>query len=193
MYFAINTVAGVVLSGGTHVSSHLYTSSVEAALDLLPSRDLFEYVLLQESVQRNIPVFGICRGMQMMNAYCGGSLRDVTGGETALLHREVREPGKVSDDLEDHVLTEKHDIHFVSQSRLVRPSLEAVYLVNSIHAQVLDRLGEGIVVEAIAGGGEAEIITHEQYPWLGVQFHPELTPHTGVYQEMWRLWFEMVS
>lgn len=194
MYLANNSVAGIVLSGGAHISSLLPTTALESVCDHISSRDLFEYLLLEESVRYKIPVLGICRGMQMMNVYCGGSLRELIGEDAVLLHREARESTKVSDHLEDHVLEEKHHLHITLQSRLFSHlSTQEMYQVNSVHSQILDRIGTGIVVEATADNEEVEIISHQEYPWLGVQFHPEITPHAGIYAEIWKQWFTMVS
>lgn len=123
---------GVVLSGGSDVG-------------VTPARDTLERAALDIATQQNLPVLGICRGMQMINVFQGGSLRQIEG-HTAVRHR-------ITGPL---VSTEGQQ-------------------VNSYHDLALMRDDLGAELQAIAWSedGVVEAIRHACLPWLGIMWHPE--------------------
>ncbi len=169
----LNALDGLLLTGGAaNVEPHHYRGepSVEGTLHD-PRRDATMLPVIRACVERGIPVLGICLGIQEMNVAFGGSL-----------HQRLHE----SDELFDHRMRRDED----DQTRRYRPAhsvdlaphgvLREItgtnrMLVNSLHAQGLDRLGPGIRVEAVAPDGVIEAISLVFAPGfaLGVQWHPE--------------------
>lgn len=142
-------------------------------------RDRNSLVLIREAINRGIPLLGICRGMQELNVALGGTLHQALSEVDGLLeHRS--DP---SLPLHEQFLA-AHDISFLPDSSLRQLVGTPRVAVNSSHMQGIDRLGEGIKVDAVADDGTAEIITVPDAPALtiGVQFHPEwYTEQTPVY------------
>ena len=134
------------------------------------ARDAISIPLLEAALERGIPLLATCRGMQEMNVACGGSL-----------HQKVHElPGHL-DHREDTILPYEamyepaHSIELTSDGFLASICNDSSKInVNSLHAQGIDRLGDGLVVEAVAADGLIEAIRYVDHPFaIGTQFHPE--------------------
>jgi len=123
---------GFVLSGGNDIGS-------------IFERDNLEMAILEYSSEHQLPLLGICRGMQIINDFQGGSHKRI-GGHVATKHHVK---GK---------LTENQDRQ-----------------VNSFHeyAITLSTLGSDLEVLAICTDGVVEAIGHQKKPWLGIMWHPE--------------------
>lgn len=142
---------GLLLSGGSDMDASLFGQAQHPRAgqpDL--ARDHEELDLLAAFCACAKPVFGICRGMQVLNVYFGGDL---------IQH------------LDDHDGT-PHTISAVPGSR-VHDLCGASFTANSFHHQAVDRLGDGLHVTARAADGTIEAIEHETLPVYGVQWHPE--------------------
>jgi putative glutamine amidotransferase len=161
---------GLVLQGGVDVSPLMYGEtplSEEWQGD--PVRDAYELELLNAFIARGKPVLGICRGAQLINVALGGSLfQDIPGQlPGALPHRDL--------ELFDRL---RHDVLVEPGSRLgeLYPGT-ARKRTNSLHHQSVNRLGKGLVVEAVAPDGVIEAIRSTGAGYLfGVQWHPEFHP-----------------
>ena len=151
---------GLLLSGGKDVATNLYGQ--EKKFDNIftdDARDVQEWKLLDAWVPTKKPIFGICRGVQVMNAYFGGTLvQDIPsqlGGE--------------------HSKGVNHDIE-IKKDSILGELFGKSLLINSYHHQGLDTIAEGFVATAWsdAGGHKlVEAIEHESLPFWSVQWHPE--------------------
>ena len=111
-----------------------------------------EYMLIKSFVDTNRPILGICRGMQALNVWFGGSL-----------HAHI--PG--------HQLPQGDMVHATHTSGLLKGLLGRKPIVNSNHHQAIARLGKGLVAIQWAADGIIEAVCHESLPIWGVQWHPE--------------------
>ncbi len=139
-----------------------------------PPRDRLTLPLIRAAVHAGIPVFGICRGFQEMNVAFGGSLlQKVHEVEPYQDHRE--NPEAPLDD--QYGLS--HDLHVQPGGLLERLGLPPLVRVNSVHGQGVERLGEGLRIEALAPDGLIEAFSVEDARSfaLGVQWHPEWKVH----------------
>lgn len=151
---------GLLLSGGKDVATELYGQETKYDFVLTdPHRDEQEMALIKAFVERKKPIFGICRGVQILNVYFGGTLYqdipDQLGGDHA---KGVCHPVKLK---KDSIL-----------GSMFGESME----INSYHHQALDALGKGLnaVAWSDANGHEiVEAVEHESLPIWSVQWHPE--------------------
>lgn len=158
---------GLVLQGGADIHPSCYGREPAAPLhstDLV--RDLFELELLRAFIAAGKPVLGICRGMQLINIALGGTL-----------HQDLVSCGVASDPHVHPTAEEdyRHGLAFEPDGWLSRlyGGLGRAQ-VNSIHHQGVERLGDGLTVEARAPDGVVEAIRSTRHPFLvGVQWHPE--------------------
>lgn len=152
---------GIVLPGGTDVAPALY--GAEAGPDVHtvePDRDAHELALLDAAAEADVPVLAICRGLQVVNVWRGGTL-----------HQHVPEHG-LFEEPPDKL---QHEVTFAPGSVLAGVYGTPV-MVNSLHHQSVDRLGEGLEVTAEAPDGTVEGLECRDAPVVAVQWHPELLP-----------------
>lgn len=150
---------GFVISGGPDIEAGRYGASKDpetGAPDLV--RDELEDALLGAAFAQEVPVLGICRGLQMINVHAGGTLHQ------HLPEHAIHERG---------VAPTSHSVSISDESAL-RGLFGAELAVNSLHHQAIDRLGEGLVATAVADDGTIEAIEHQTLPVVAVQWHPEM-------------------
>lgn len=151
---------GILLSGGADIGPDRYGCTPETdEFPPEPVRDAFELALLAAAAKEAIPVLGICRGLQMVNVFAGGTL-----------HQHV--PEHAMFDLSTEHLS--HDVQFGEGSAL-RDIYGDSLKVNSLHHQTVDRVGSGLTVTAHSDG-TVEGLEHESLPIVAVQWHPEMLP-----------------
>ncbi len=152
----LDRVDGVLLTGGQDVGG-------PAAGDL--ARDEVELALLAGAWERGTPVFGICRGLQIANVFHGGTLVADLPQTAEHPHAEGEAQSAV-----------RHPI--AATAEWVAASFPGDAVVNSIHHQAVDRLGEGLAVAASAPDGVVEAIESTDPGWFlrAVQWHPEKLP-----------------
>ncbi|MFM8819026.1 MAG: gamma-glutamyl-gamma-aminobutyrate hydrolase family protein [Phenylobacterium sp.] len=135
-----------------------------------PARDSMTGDLIRAMLDLGRPVFGICRGFQELNVAFGGTLRrDVSENPDLLRHHAPDEVG--FNEMFDHV----HDVDLTPGGVLAGALGQARIRVNSVHYQGVQRLGDGLSVEARADDGVVEAFSARvnSAPVLAVQWHPE--------------------
>jgi putative glutamine amidotransferase len=168
---------GLLLTGSpSNLSPARYGQSDAAASapgPFDPGRDDTTAALIKAMTSQGKPVFGICRGLQELNVAFGGTLRrDMNVADELLRHHA---PDDVSfDDMFAHL----HDVDLVEGGILHRETGAARITVNSVHFQGIDRLGDGLTVEARAPDGVVEAFSTRIGSALvmAVQWHPEWRP-----------------
>lgn len=180
----LDTVDGVLLTGArANVHPTRFNTEPDEAYEPYDERrDELALTLAQACVERGIPLFGICRGMQEMNVAFGGSLhpeiRDIPG---RMNHRMPRlENGDIHPD--DEVLfADRHDVTLLPDGEFARLLKRETIRVNSLHGQGVLEAGGRVVVEGVAEDSTVEAISIESAPGfaLGVQWHAEFDPQTN--------------
>jgi putative glutamine amidotransferase len=151
---------GILLTGGTDVDPTRYGAAPEpAAYEPEPTRDRLELRFVELAVDEELPVLGICRGLQLLNVWGGGTL-----------HQHVPSHARFDlapDDRVDELTIEPGSLlHELYGSRLE---------VNSLHHQTVDRVADGWTVTARSTlGGEVEALEWPGHDVIAVQWHPEL-------------------
>jgi len=151
-----------MLTGGTDVNPARYGERPEKETQPPDDkRDEFESMLLRHALSDAcIPVLAICRGMQLFNVFHGGTL--VQHLNPAELH-QVKQKDAVA-----------HTVRVTPRTRLAEILGAGEHEVNSRHHQAVGRVGDGLVVAAVAKDGVIEALEKPQGPFaIAVQWHPE--------------------
>jgi putative glutamine amidotransferase len=177
----LEVVDGVLLTGG-RANVHPTRFGAEPHPGHEPydeARDAVALALIKACVAREVPIFGICRGLQEMNVAFGGSLhheiRELPG---RLNHRMARlETGEIHPDLEV-IFSDRHDVKLVPGGAFAQILGCETIRVNSLHGQGILEPGERVIVEGVAEDGTIEAIRIADAKGfaLGVQWHAEYDP-----------------
>ena len=163
----------LLLTGSaSNIEPGRYGSAAPAQAPTDRGRDSFGHALIRAAVDAGKPVFGICRGLQEINVALGGTLRDLREADLAQSHHAAADT-----DLDD-TFGHGHEVNVVAGSMLQRFSGSEVLAVNSVHYQAIDRLAEGLAINATGHDGVVEAIsaTGTTAPVFAVQWHPEWRP-----------------
>jgi putative glutamine amidotransferase len=163
----LDLLDALLLAGGSDVDPTAYGAPREPeTTHTTPERDDFEIALTRRALERDIPFLGICRGMQVLNVACGGTL--IQHLPTHVGHGEhLRVPGTFTG--------AEHPVHLASGSIAAAAAGEEHHATLSHHHQGVDRLGEELVVSGWADVDELPeaIELPDKRFALGVQWHPE--------------------
>ena len=190
----VDEASGVIFQGGRDIDPYLYGQENQGAVDTNLFNDWFDYALVSYAIEQNIPVFGVCRGMQMINVVRGGTLiQDID--HSLVTHRKFLDPDidPKKAGYKDVDFGKMHSVDLVS-SGVLREVLEFDIIdVNSIHHQAIQNLGNSLVAEAVTEDGLIEAISWKEKNLLGVQWHPETDfadPNQVKIVEKWLEWVE---
>jgi putative glutamine amidotransferase len=125
----------------------------------------YELEITQKALSENIPVFGICNGLQLINILFGGTLiQHIPDHFSSELNHEQPPPKNIP----------THPISIKEGTILRSLSPNSMVMVNSTHHQAIENLGKGLVASAYAPDGIIEAVESKDYKFLvGVQWHSE--------------------
>jgi putative glutamine amidotransferase len=157
---------GLMLSGGTDVDPEIFGEVPHTALGRVDGpRDPFEITLAREAVRRDLPVLGICRGLQVLNVAMGGTLIQDIPSDV---------PGAARHEAGENRVEIAHDVTIEPASRLAELLGATRVGVNSFHHQAAKRVGEGLTVSATSPDGIIEGLEMRDRTFVvAVQWHPE--------------------
>lgn len=169
----LDRIDGLMLVGGADLGAETYGAEPHPTNDPpIPLRDAVELALVRAAQERGIPVLGVCRGAQVINVAGGGTLRQHIPEE--LGHEEHRRAiGRFAGN--------EHDVVVEPGSRAIAATGESPHRVASHHHQGIGAVGGGLRVTARAEDDLPEAVESIAGGWvLGVQWHPEADPDSGV-------------
>ena len=166
MMSLLDNVDALIFSGGSDINPlYLGEEPLRDLGGINPARDWHELLLVRLAANRQIPILGICRGVQVMTAALGGKLyQDI--------YKEAAATLKHSQDTERHVCT--HTVKIGKDSLLHKIFGTEVLPVNSFHHQAVKDAAPGFAVSALSPDGLIEAVESTQHKsMIGVQWHPE--------------------
>lgn len=161
---ALDGAAGVLLMGGTDVNPKLYGEAPHPATDQPDDqRDQAELRIVEEALDQDLPILAICRGLQLLNVYHGGTL---------IQHLSPAEPHDMQ--VDDHA-TAVHEVVIEADTRLAQIADSGRWRVNSRHHQAAHKIGTHLEVSARAvDDGIVEALERPDKRFvIAVQWHPE--------------------
>jgi len=171
---ALDLIDGLVLAGGADIDPASYGATPhEKTSGTVPERDVYEIAMARGAIERDMPLLGICRGMQLLNVACGGTLLQHLPERFG--HHEHRRVLGSFDGAD-------HDVELREGTLAMRVVGESRHATKSHHHQGIDRLGEGLVVSGVSAMDdlpEAIELPEARFA-LGVQWHPEADATSAV-------------
>ncbi len=162
----VASLDGLMLTGGGDIDPSRYGgANTSESQEVNDGRDRDEILLCRIALERKIPLLGICRGIQVLNVTCGGSLIQHIPSEVpnALTHHQNGDRSKPT-----------HPVILEADSLLYQLIGKAEIETNSIHHQAIANPGKGCMVTGHAPDGVIESIEIRDHPFaIGVQWHPE--------------------
>ena len=162
----LDNIDALLLAGGGDLDPRLYGGTPGTTELVDRRRDDFELALIRGALRRDMPILGICRGIQILNVSQGGTVRNL---------RDQPKLARV------HSITlhsmDAHPVEIAAESKLAEILGAGRRDASSFHGQAIDRLGDGLRVSARAPDGVVEAIELPNRSFvIGLQWHPELPP-----------------
>ena len=175
-------IDAIVLTGGADIQPKEFGQNPIPELGRVSAqRDEYELALLDSAIRHNLPVLGICRGLQTINVYFGGTLIQDMATQLGAIFA-----------YHDQTLPTTEPVHTVnfSENSKISSLFECLELpTNSHHHQCVDKLGKGLIAVGHTSDGIIEAIESEYPNIVAVQFHPERMTKTNakmrVFFENW--------
>ena len=164
----LDTVDGIIMTGGHDVSPDIYgEEKLEDLVVCNEARDSMEKELLKQALEKDIPILGICRGIQFINAFLGGTLYQDLGKQ---------HPSETEHHQKPPYDVPVHKVKLISDSKLYGLLRKDVIGVNSYHHQAVKEVAGTLKVMAISEDGlvEAVELPEKRFVWA-VQWHPEFS------------------
>lgn len=159
-------IDGLLVSGGTDLYPGLYRNrEIKKSYKYDRARDKFELSWLRVAKEKQLPIFCICRGAQLLNIFRGGTLHtDVS---------KVYENAKYPNSFLAKIFFRKR-VKIIKNTRLDEVFRSEEVNVNSLHSQSIDEVGDGLDISAVEKNGVVQAIEADHHRYIvGVQFHPE--------------------
>jgi putative glutamine amidotransferase len=161
----VERLDGLILAGGPDVHPRLYGEEVAPGLGPVDfDADRLQIALAKSAVEHDLPLLGICRGIQVLNVALGGTLhQDLKASPSTISHTQTADRGVAS-----------HTVSVAAGTRLHRIVRQKSIWVNSHHHQAIKDPAPGLAISATAGDGIIEAVELPEHPFaLAVQWHPE--------------------
>ena len=150
---------GLLLPGGGDIDPAYYGEEMNGSDEPDRELDKAQRDILDAFVKAKKPILGICRGMQLINIYFGGSLHQ------DLVTRDIHTRKNDNDSI--------HSVKSVEEGNLFEKFYGKTFNINSAHHQGTKKLGKGLKEVLRSEDGECEAVIHEELPIIATQFHPE--------------------
>lgn len=159
---------GILFTGGHDVNPRIYgEEQSEKCGKICPTRDTMESILLDQCLEDNKPFLGICRGIQFINAYLGGTLfQDL--------------PTEYESNVEHHMIApydrQIHEVEVIAGTKLAKIIGAGTHGVNSYHHQAIKEISDELIIMAKSSDGLIEAVEVRDKKFaIGVQWHPEFS------------------
>lgn len=156
---AVQEADGICIPGGCDLNPALYGEANTQSRDINDALDSLEEQVLTFAVQYKKPVLGICRGLQLINVFFGGTL--IQNVSDCPVHERAGDQDKV------------HETDVPHASFLYNLYGKDEIAVNSAHHQAIKTLGKGLKPAQFCKDGLIEAVVHETLPIIALQWHPE--------------------
>ena len=165
---------GIIIGGGDDIDPLLYGSHDDGLARIDRDRDAFEVDIIEHALKTDLPIFGICRGMQLLNVVQGGSLfGDIRGMRRLTSSRRTPFPRK--------------QVRVLDGSEFGAIVRKNAFKVNSLHHQAIDDLGASMKAVAWDDDDFIQAIEYSDHRFMmGVQWHPEYLPYLPVQLSIFR-------
>lgn len=170
---AYGLVDGLLLSGGADINPAYYSEEIDGSEDIDDTRDIAELKLTRWALEEDQPIFGICRGHQLLNVALGGSLFQDIPSDLPQTNQDHQESAHRQQ--RDYLA---HPVQLVPGSKLAAIMATTELEVNTLHHQSVKQPGQGLRVVGTSPDGVVEALESPEHRYvLSVQWHPE---------ELWR-------
>ncbi|HMA68366.1 MAG TPA: gamma-glutamyl-gamma-aminobutyrate hydrolase family protein [Candidatus Mcinerneyibacterium sp.] len=165
--YYLSKINGLLLTGGVDINPEHYGEKPHEKIGkIINERDSLDFTLLEKALNKKIPVLGICRGMQLINVYFGGSLyQDKSLNKKFTLNHYQNNP---------EPSTLGHSVNIKGKTKLHGIVKNTNFKVNSYHHQFIKRIGTKLKISAISSDGSIEGLESNNSQFIiGIQWHPE--------------------